>query len=117
MVITRSRTTDPNEVPETAFYITSHPPDEGCAPRFGALARGHWGGCENRNHWVRDHCMHEDKTRSKNYNLNAVLAGLRVCLITIKTICFPDDSWPAIQERCQNNPSLAYSAITKITRK
>ena len=97
-----------------AFYTTDLEPEKGCAQTFGELARGHWGGCEIRNHWVRDHCMREDKTRSKNYNINCALAGLRVCLIAIKAAVFPDQSWPAIQERCQRDPALAFKAITKL---
>jgi hypothetical protein len=37
----------------TAFYNTSHTPTLECARSFGELARGHWGGCGSRNHWVR----------------------------------------------------------------
>lgn len=69
------------------------------------------------NHWVRDHCMREDKTRSKNYNLNGALAGLRVCLITIKSLLYPDLSWPALQEQCQRDPSIAFRAIAKLRSK
>ena len=84
VVIERTTTFEQNEEPTIAFYITSHSPSLGCAARFGELARGHWGGCEIRNHWVRDSCMREDKTRSKNYNLNCNLSALRVCLVALK---------------------------------
>ena len=117
IVIKRTRTTDPEEVPQIAFYISSITPEKGCAERFAKLARGHWGGCEIRNHWVRDHCMREDKTRSKNYNLNCALAGLRVCLITIKSLLYPTHSWPEIQERCQRDPTIAFRAVTKMRTK
>ena len=117
MAILRTRTADPAEVPQTAFYITSHPPRERRAETFANLARGHWGGCEIRNHWVRDHCMREDKTRSKNYNLNCALSGLRVCLITVKSLLFPDQSWPELQERCQRDPTIAFNAIAKLRSK
>lgn len=117
VAVQRTRTGEPGEVPETAYYITSHPPARGCAPTFANLARGHWGGCEIRNHWIRDHCMREDKTRSKNYNLNCALAGLRVCLISIKTLIYPKESWPCLQERCMRNPSIAYNAVVKLRSK
>lgn len=117
VVIRRTRTTAQDETPQIAFYITSHPPVEGCAKRFASLARGHWGGCEIRNHWVRDHCMREDKTRSKSYPLNCALAGLRVCLIVIKSLLYPDQSWPALQERCQRYPDIAFHAVTKLRAK
>ena len=108
-VIHRTRTTDPEEVPQVAFFTTDLPPEKGCAQAFGKLARGHWGGSEIRNHWVRDHCMREDNTRSKKYNINCALAGLRVCLITIKAAVFPDQSWPAIQEiPCLRSPFASF---------
>jgi hypothetical protein len=115
--IERTRTTDPQETPQKAFYITSLLPTAGCAKSFAKLTRGHWAGCEIRNHWVRDACMNEDKTRSKNYNLNCTLAGLRVCLIVIKSLLFPDQSWPSIQEQCQRNPDIAFLAIAKMRSK
>ena len=100
-----------------AFYISSLAPEEGCAKNFGQLARGHWGGCEIRNHWIRDHCMREDKTRSKNYNLNCALAGLRVCLITIKSLVYPTQNWHELQERCQRDPTIAFRAVAKMRAK
>jgi len=112
-VIERTSTSDENEEPVTAFYITSHPPEPGCAKYFGELVRGHWGGCESRNHWVRDSCMREDKTRSKNYNLNCNLSALRVCLIAIKADLFPDQSWPDLQENCQHSPAIPLRALLK----
>jgi hypothetical protein len=116
-VIRRTRTTDPEEVPQVAFFTTDHRPEKGCAQTFAELARGHWGGCEIRNHWVRDHCMREDKTRSKNHNINCALAGLRVCLIAIKANLYPHQSWPSIQERCQRDPTIAYQAVAKLRAK
>ena len=116
-VIRRTRTTDPEEVVKVAFYISSIIPEKGCAERFAKLVRGHWGGCEIRNHWIRDYCMREDKTRSKNYSLNCALAGLRVCLITIKSLLYPTQCWPEIQERCQRYPELAFHAVAKIRGK
>jgi len=117
VLIERTRTTEPEETPQKAFYITSHPPQPGCAKAFASFARGHWAGSEIRNHWVRDACMREDKTRSKNHNLNCTLAGLRVCLIVIKSLLYPEQSWPSIQERCQRHPSIAFFALTKMRSK
>jgi hypothetical protein len=72
------------------------------------MARGHRGGSESRNHWVR-----EDKTRSKNYNLNCSLSALRVCLVALKADLFPYPSWPELQERCQHNPQIPFQALVK----
>ena len=112
-MIERTTTFDQGEEPTIAFYTTSHCPTEDCARRFGALARGHWGGSESRNHWVRDACMREDKTRSKNYNLNCNLSALRVCLVTLKANLHPEPSWPELQERCQHNPQIPFHALMK----
>lgn len=117
VVIDRTRTTDEDEIPQRAFFITSLPPVKGCAARFADLARGHWGGCEIRNHWVRDSCMNEDKTRSKNYQLNCALAGLRICVLAVKSLLFSDRSWSEVQELCQRDPSVAYRAIAKLQAK
>ena len=112
-MIERTTTFDENEEPTIAFYTTSHPPAPDCARRFGQLARGHWGGCESRNHWVRDACMREDKTRSKNYNLNCNLSALRACLVMIKADLHSESSWPELQERCQHNPQIPFQALVK----
>jgi len=54
--------------------------------------RSHWGGCEIRNHWVRDAIFEEDSTRSKNVNLNGNLAILRGALVALKALLVPDRS-------------------------
>ena len=43
--------------------------------------RGHWGGIEIRNHWRKDACLLEDKTRSRNPNTVAAMAMLRNCAL------------------------------------
>ena len=43
--------------------------------------REHWGGIEIRNHWRKDACLGEDKTRSRNPNIVAAMALLRSVLI------------------------------------
>ena len=113
VVIERTTTFDDGEEPTVAFYTTSHPSAPGCARFFANLARGHWGGCESRNHWVRDACMREDKTRSKNYNLNCNLSALRVCLVAIKADLHPELSWPELQERCQHDPTIGFRSLVK----
>lgn len=117
VVIERTSTFERSEESTIAFYTTSHPPVRGCARRFAELARGHWGGCESRNHWVRDACMREDDTRSKNYNLNCNLSALRVCLVAIKADLHSQSSWPELQERCQHNPNIPFKALAKHSSK
>lgn len=68
------------------------------AARFARLVRGHWGGCEIRNHWVRDALFDEDATRSKNLNINGNgnLAVWRCALIALKARHASHLSWPTI---------------------
>ena len=68
------------------------------AAGFARLERGHWGGCEIRNHWVRDVLFEEDGALSKNLNLNGNLAVMRCAVIALKTRHVSHLSWPAIFE-------------------
>ena len=45
------------------------------------LEIGHWGGVEIRNHWRKDACLLEDKTRSRNPMLVGAFAMLRNILL------------------------------------
>lgn len=113
VVIERATTFAADEVPTVAYYLTSHPPGPGCARRFAGLVRGHWGGCESRNHWARDASMREDRTRCKDYNVNCNLAALRVGLLALKAQHHPDRSWPNLQECCQANPGIPFQILVK----
>ena len=94
-------------------YLSSLPPDKGCAERFATLIRGHWGGCENRNHWVRDHIFREDDTRSKNWSLNANLAVTRAALLNLKARFLPEKSWTEIRQSAQYKIGFASKLIDK----
>lgn len=95
----------------TSYYLSSHHPRR--AEFFAELIRGHWGGCEIRNHWVRDAIFEEDSTRSKNLNLNGNLAVLRAALIALKSRLAPTKSWPFIRELSSMKISLPYNMICK----
>ena len=92
-------------------YLSSRPPAS--AALFARHIRGHWGGCEIRNHWVRDALWNEDQTRSKNWNLNANLAILRAGLIALRAECAPHLSWPALFELSSFKPSIPFNLITQ----
>lgn len=94
-----------------SYYLSSHYPRR--AEFFADLIRGHWGGCEIRNHWVRDALFEEDSTRSKNLNLNGNLAVLRGSLIALKAALAPDKTWPLIRELSSMKISLPYNMICK----
>lgn len=111
MVVRRKSSTHQGGEPNIAFYISSLPPTPRSAQRFARLIRGHWAGSESRNHWVRDAIFGEDKTRSKNVNLNANLAILRASVIALAAFLDIDTPWPVLIERCQHRPAIAYHMI------
>jgi hypothetical protein len=96
------------EDPVSYFLGTSLP---GPAQGFAQLIRGHWGGCEIRNHGTRDVQWKEDKTLSGNWALNATLAILRVALISVKFRQEVTLSWPKIFEKCSRSSVPAISLI------
>lgn len=92
-----------------SYFVGSRLP--GPAEPLAQLIRGHWGGCEIRNHGTRDVQWEEDKTRSGNWALNACLAILRVALLSVKFrqgVILP---WPQIFERCGYSTVPAMSLI------
>lgn len=94
-----------------SHYLSSLPP--GGAQRFASLIRGHWGGSEIRNHWVRDALFEEDRTRSKNLNLNGNLAVLRCALIALKSRLAPELSWPRLFEQADRKPSIPINMVQR----
>lgn len=101
----------PESVESVCHYLSSLPP--GRAERFAELVRGHWGGCEIRNHWVRDALFAEDRTRSRNLNLNGNLAVLRCALIALKARLAPAVPWPEIFERSSMRTSIPINMVHK----
>lgn len=114
VVITkRTRSTNP-EAPDAgeetvSHYVSTLVPQP--AKRFAQLVRGHWGGCEIRNHWVRDALFEEDKTLSKNQNLNGNLAVLRCALISLKSRLVTHLSWPALFELSGLKTTVPYNMV------
>jgi len=62
---------------------------------------------------VRDAIFEEDRTRSKNLNLNTNLALLRSTLIALKARLCPHLPWPALRELCAINPSAACRLVSQ----
>jgi hypothetical protein len=62
-------------------YVSSSPVDRYNPQQWLQHIRGHWGGIEIRNHWRKDACLREDKTRSRNPNTVAALGMLRNCVL------------------------------------
>ena len=63
------------------YYLSSTPTDSMSPEQWLERIRGHWGGIEIRNHWRKDACLLEDKTRSRNPNTVAAMSMLRNCLL------------------------------------
>ena len=116
-MVERKSTAFATDEPAIAFYISAELLDKNCARKLARLIRGHWAGCESRNHWIRDAIFEEDKTRSKNFNLNANLAILRAGLIALKSFVDPDTPWQTLKEQCQHKPAHAYQMVVNHSSK
>jgi hypothetical protein len=92
-----------------SYFLGSRLP--GPAQAFAQLIRGHWGGCEIRNHGTRDVQWKEDKTLSGHWALNACLAILRVALLSVRFRQGVTLPWPQIFERCNGSSVPAMSLI------
>ena len=112
VVIQKSSDTGGEEPTETvSYYLSSRLP--GPAAQAARQVRGHWAGCEIRNHWVRDALWNEDRTRSRNWKLNANLAILRAGLIALRAECVPELIWPELFELCAHKPAVPLRLITQ----
>jgi hypothetical protein len=60
---------------------------------------------------VRDHVFGEDKTRSKNWNLNANLALLRMAALRVRAELMPEVPWFQITEKAQNKTAFVYQPV------
>lgn len=79
--VRRLSSTAKSKKPEISYYVASCSIDTYTPEQWLHLIRGHWGGIEIRNHWRKDACLFEDKTRSRNPNLVGAMAMLRNILL------------------------------------
>jgi len=77
----RSKTGKTKRKTQCRYYVSSADIDTYSPQQWLELIRGHWGGIENRNHWRKDACLFEDKTRSRNTNIVTFLAMMRNVVI------------------------------------
>lgn len=97
---------------KTRYFISSLSSHERTPKQWLALIRGHWAGVENRNHWRRDACWWEDKTRSRNPNIVGALALLRNALLAVvQRSVESHSSLPAFTEACAARTSLPLNLI------
>jgi predicted transposase YbfD/YdcC len=93
---------------EKHYYVSSLEKDERTPENLLNLIRNHWGGVENRNHWRKDACWGEDRTRSRNRNIVGALALVRNALLAIVQDHLDTYlSMPAFSEACEHNTWFA----------
>ncbi len=100
--------------PEFRYYLSSMEIKEKTPEKWMALIRGHWGGVENRNHWRKDACLFEDKTRSRNPNIVGALILMRNALLLL--YLQEQEKYgplPAFTEAMAANSRLAFAAISR----
>jgi hypothetical protein len=98
--------------PERHYYISSLEQKERSHADWLRLIRNHWGGVEIRNHWRKDACWGEDRTRSRNRNIVGALALLRNALLAVAYDHLDTyGSLPAFSEACEHDTSFALRLI------
>jgi hypothetical protein len=93
-------------------YLSSAPADKYTPAQWLAIIRGHWGGIEIRNHWRKDACLFEDKTRSRNPSTVAALALLRNCLLFFLNEDHHTNNMNAFTENIAADSRKAFSMLT-----
>lgn len=97
------------------YYLSSERIDRYTPAQWLGLIRGHWGGIEIRNHWRKDACLFEDKTRSRNPNIVASLALLRNCLFHFLDHDSETHNINAFTEAIAADSKMAFRMITRET--
>ena len=96
------------------YFISSLEPAQRSPAQWLELVRGHWGGVENRNHWRRDACGGEDRTRSRNPNIVGTVALLRNALLAlISPILESQQPLTKFFEDCAHHPQFALNLIRR----
>jgi predicted transposase YbfD/YdcC len=93
---------------EDAYYLSSQATDARTPEQWLQTIRNHWAGVEIRNHWRKDACLFEDKTRSRR----PTLVGNLIILRNAELHFFAQhqetyESLPAFVETVAARPTLA----------
>ena len=97
---------------ENAYYLSTREVGSMSSERWLQTLRDHWAGCEIRNHWRKDACLFEDKTRSRNPSLVANLMLARnLVLFFYSRDGDAHPSLPAFVETIVSKPTLALNLI------
>jgi predicted transposase YbfD/YdcC len=99
---------------EDAYYLSSQPAEARTPEQWLQTIRDHWAGVEIRNHWHKDACLFEDKTRSRRPTLVGNLMILRnVVLHFFAQHQETYHSLPAFVETVAACPALALRMIRR----
>lgn len=96
---------------ETVYHLASEAYDAHTPQAWAAIIRDHWG-IEARNHWRRDACAFEDKTRSRNPNLVAAFAIVR-CALLYFNMQTPSRNINAFMESCAANHTATFALVMR----
>ena len=96
---------------ETSYYVSSASAQTYTPAQWLALIRGHWGGIESRNHWRKDACLLEDKTRSRNPTIVASLSMLRNVVLFFFNDQLVHSTLTGFVEAVAADSSKAYSML------
>ncbi len=107
----RSSAAKAGKDPETSYYVSSAEADTYTPQQWLQLIRGHWAGIEIRNHWRKDACLLEDKTRSRNPNIVATFAMLRNVLLFFFSGQYAYSTLTGFAESVAANPTKAFTMI------
>lgn len=111
--IWRESTAYKTDEKEICYYLSSEPFDRRTPEQWLNLVRGHWGGVEIRNHWRKDACLLEDKTRSRNPTLVGALAMLRNVLLFTHKEQDTHATLPGFVEEIAADKNKAFSMLMR----
>ena len=109
IVRTKGKRTQGKTRRESAYAVTSLPPDQASPQRLLALWRGHWG-IENRVHWVRDVTFDEDRSQVRTGSAPQIMAALRNLTISALRLAGETNIATALR-RCAVHPSRPLSLL------
>ena len=91
------------------YYLGSEPFDLRTPEQWLQLVRRYWG----RNHWRKDACLLEDKTRSRNPTLVGALARLRNTLLFMHKEQDEHTTRPGFVEAIAANKNRAFPMLMR----
>jgi hypothetical protein len=97
--------------PLSGYYVCSPPHDAYAPEGWLELIRGHWAGIESRNHWRKDACLGEDRTRSRNPRIVGALALLRNTVLHFFAQQQRHPTLPGFVEENAANPAKTFQML------